>query len=182
GRATGGARLASRSAGRSTARRLARSLPRARLPCARRQPQGPRCVDHRNREAGWPESAVLHDQRTAARGRTSRTGSRLRDHRRDRPDSAWSLRFACCRLDSRQRARRLSSSTIDFDFQEIRMPLSDAQLAGLLALMRERLTVLEEEISRKLGDSAEDLNVLDRVGDTGDLSQAIASSEIDLSE
>jgi RNA polymerase-binding protein DksA len=62
------------------------------------------------------------------------------------------------------------------------MPLSDAQTAGLLALMRERLTVLEEEISRKLGDSAEDLNVLDRVGDTGDLSQAIASSEIDLSE
>lgn len=62
------------------------------------------------------------------------------------------------------------------------MRLSDAQLAGLLALMRERLTVLEEEISRKLGDSAEDLNVLDRVGDTGDLSQAIASSEIDLSE
>lgn len=62
------------------------------------------------------------------------------------------------------------------------MPLSDAQVAGLLTLMRERLTVLEEEISRKLGDSAEDLNVLDRVGDTGDLSQAIASSEIDLSE
>jgi len=62
------------------------------------------------------------------------------------------------------------------------MALSDQQIAGLLAGMRERLAVLEEEIARKLGDSADDLTMLDRVGDTGDLSQAISSSEIDLSE
>lgn len=62
------------------------------------------------------------------------------------------------------------------------MALSSEQMAGLLAGMRERLQVLEEEISRKLGDSAEDLNALDRVGDSGDLSLAIASSDVDLSE
>jgi len=62
------------------------------------------------------------------------------------------------------------------------MPLSDQQIAELLSSMRERLGVLQEEISRKLGDSADELTSLDRVGDTGDLSQAIANSEIDLSE
>jgi len=62
------------------------------------------------------------------------------------------------------------------------MPLSDQQIAELLSSMRERLGVLQEEISRKLGDSADELTTLDRVGDTGDLSQAIANSEIDLSE
>lgn len=62
------------------------------------------------------------------------------------------------------------------------MPLSDQQVAGLLAGMRERLRLLEEEIGRKLGDSADDLNMFDRVGDSGDFSHAIASSETDLSE
>ena len=62
------------------------------------------------------------------------------------------------------------------------MSLSEQQVAGLLAGMRERLAVLEEEIGRKLGDSADDLSMLDRVGDSGDFSNAIASSEVDLSE
>lgn len=62
------------------------------------------------------------------------------------------------------------------------MPLSDQQIAELLLSMRQRLDVLQEEISRKLGDSADELTTLDRVGDTGDLSQAIANSEIDMSE
>jgi RNA polymerase-binding transcription factor DksA len=66
--------------------------------------------------------------------------------------------------------------------QEIGMSLSEQQVAGLLAGMRERLAVLEEEIGRKLGDSADDLSMLDRVGDSGDFSNAIASSEVDLSE
>ena len=62
------------------------------------------------------------------------------------------------------------------------MALSDQQIAELLEGMRERLGLLEEEIARKLGDSAEELATFDRVGDTGDLAQAVASSEIDLSE
>ncbi|MFA7665484.1 MAG: TraR/DksA C4-type zinc finger protein [Burkholderiaceae bacterium] len=62
------------------------------------------------------------------------------------------------------------------------MPLSNEQTAGLLATMRERLAVLEEEISRKLGNSTDDLSAFDRVGDTGDLAQAVISSEVDLSE
>ena len=62
------------------------------------------------------------------------------------------------------------------------MALSKEQSAQVLARMRERLSMLEDEISRKLGDSAEELATFDRVGDTGDLSQAIANSEIDLSE
>ena len=42
--------------------------------------------------------------------------------------------------------------------------------------------MLEEEISRKLGDSADQLSSFDRVGDEGDLTQAVSNSEIDLSE
>ncbi|NLD70227.1 MAG: TraR/DksA family transcriptional regulator [Limnobacter sp.] len=62
------------------------------------------------------------------------------------------------------------------------MALSEQQIAELLEGMRRRLGLLEEEISRKLGDSAEELATFDRVGDAGDLAQAVASSEIDLSE
>jgi RNA polymerase-binding protein DksA len=62
------------------------------------------------------------------------------------------------------------------------MSLSDQQAGALLAAMRARLAVLEEEIARKLDDGAGGLAVLDGVGDSGDLSQAIASSEIDFSE
>ena len=49
------------------------------------------------------------------------------------------------------------------------MALSKEQTAGVLARLRERLDLLEVEISRKLGDSAEELATFDRVGDTGDL-------------
>jgi RNA polymerase-binding protein DksA len=71
---------------------------------------------------------------------------------------------------------------LEFSGLEQAMSLSSVQVAGLLSGMRDRLQVLEEEISRKLGDSAEDLNAFDRVGDSGDLSMAISSSEVDLSE
>lgn len=66
--------------------------------------------------------------------------------------------------------------------KESRMPLSEQQVGELLAGMRERLAVLEEEIFRKLEDGEGGLAVLDGVGDAGDLSQAIANSEIDFSE
>lgn len=62
------------------------------------------------------------------------------------------------------------------------MSLSEQQAGALLTMMRARLAVLEEEISRKLDDGAGGLAVLDGVGDSGDLSQAIANSEIDFSE
>lgn len=65
---------------------------------------------------------------------------------------------------------------------ETRMPLSESQLSDLVAQIRQRLTVLEEEIARKLGETSESFSTFDRIGDTGDLSSILTESEVDLSE
>ncbi|MDT3677307.1 MAG: TraR/DksA family transcriptional regulator [Burkholderiaceae bacterium] len=62
------------------------------------------------------------------------------------------------------------------------MSLSEAQLEQLVAQIRSRLAVLEEEIARKLGESAEGLSSFDGVGDAGDLGSILTESEVDLSE
>lgn len=62
------------------------------------------------------------------------------------------------------------------------MPLSEAQLEQIVAQIRSRLAVLEEEIARKLGESAEGFSTFDGVGDAGDLSSILTETEVDLSE
>jgi DnaK suppressor protein len=62
------------------------------------------------------------------------------------------------------------------------MPLTEEQSAELQTKIRERQHTLEEEISRKLGDSANELPNFDRIGDDGDLAQVVLNSELDLSE
>jgi len=62
------------------------------------------------------------------------------------------------------------------------MSLSEAQLEQLVAQIRSRLAVLEEEIARKLGESAEGFTSIDGVGDAGDLGSILTESEVDLSE
>ncbi|HLT26258.1 MAG TPA: TraR/DksA family transcriptional regulator [Zeimonas sp.] len=62
------------------------------------------------------------------------------------------------------------------------MSLSEEQLAQLTAQIRSRLGVLEEEIARKLGESAEGFSTFDGVGDAGDLSSILTETEVDLSE
>lgn len=61
------------------------------------------------------------------------------------------------------------------------MSLSKPQLAELRDAMQGRSAVLKGEIEQKIGESIEDLG--DReVGDSGDFSQAITNSELDISE
>ena len=62
------------------------------------------------------------------------------------------------------------------------MPLSESQIAELVAQIRQRLSVLEEDIARKLGESSQEFSAFERVGDTGDLSSLLTESEVDLSE
>lgn len=62
------------------------------------------------------------------------------------------------------------------------MSLSEEQLERIVVQIRSRLAVLEEEIARKLGESAEGFSSFDGVGDAGDLSSILTESEVDLSE
>ena len=62
------------------------------------------------------------------------------------------------------------------------MPLSETQLDELLAQIRQRLVVLEEEIARKLGQASEEFSAFDRIGDSGDLSSILNEGEVEMSE
>ncbi len=62
------------------------------------------------------------------------------------------------------------------------MALTEAQTRELLAKMRQRLVVLEEEIARKLGQASEEFSAFDRVGDSGDLSTLLNEGEVEMSE
>ncbi|MBX3613182.1 MAG: hypothetical protein KF786_06400, partial [Burkholderiaceae bacterium] len=62
------------------------------------------------------------------------------------------------------------------------MPLSETQIGELLAQIRQRLAVLEEEISRKLGQASEEFSAFERVGDSGDLSSILNEGEVEMSE
>src|SRR5690606_11927205 len=62
------------------------------------------------------------------------------------------------------------------------MPLSDTQLDELLAQIRQRLVMLEEEIARKLGQASEEFSAFDRIGDSGDLSSILNEGEVEMSE
>lgn len=63
------------------------------------------------------------------------------------------------------------------------MSLSEAQLEQIIAQIRSRLSVLEEEIALKLGESADGLSAMGGgTGDAGDLSSILTESEVDLSE
>jgi len=63
------------------------------------------------------------------------------------------------------------------------MSLSEAQLEQIVAQIRSRLSVLEEEIALKLGESADGLSAMGGgTGDAGDLSSILTESEVDLSE
>jgi len=62
------------------------------------------------------------------------------------------------------------------------MTLSQSQIDELLAQIRQRLVVLEQEIAGKLGEASEEFSAFDRIGDTGDLSSILTESELDMSE
>ncbi len=63
------------------------------------------------------------------------------------------------------------------------MSLSEAQLEQIVTQIRSRLSVLEEEIALKLGESAEGFSAMGGgAGDAGDLSSILTESEVDLSE
>lgn len=62
------------------------------------------------------------------------------------------------------------------------MALSEAQLEQFVVQIHDRLAVLEEEIARKLGETAEGFAGFERIDDTGDLSSILIESEVDLSE
>ena len=62
------------------------------------------------------------------------------------------------------------------------MPLPETQIGELLAQIRQRLAVLEEEISRKLGQASEEFSAFERVGDSGDLSSILNEGEVEMSE
>jgi DnaK suppressor protein len=62
------------------------------------------------------------------------------------------------------------------------MPLSESQIDELLAWIRQRLSVLEQEIAGKLGEASEEFSAFDRIGDSGDLSSILTESELDMSE
>lgn len=62
------------------------------------------------------------------------------------------------------------------------MALSEAQLEEIVAHIRRRLSVLEEDIARKLGETAEGFSTFERIADAGDLSSILTESEVDLSE
>ena len=62
------------------------------------------------------------------------------------------------------------------------MPLSETQIGELLAQIRQRLAVLEEEISRELGQASEEFSAFERVGDSGDLSSILNEGEVEMSE
>ena len=62
------------------------------------------------------------------------------------------------------------------------MPLSETQIDELLAEIRQRLVVLEEEIARKLGEASEEFSAFDRIGDSGDLSWIMNQGEVEMTE
>ncbi|RPH63762.1 MAG: TraR/DksA family transcriptional regulator [Burkholderiales bacterium] len=62
------------------------------------------------------------------------------------------------------------------------MPLSETQMDELLAQIRQRLVVLEEEIAGKLGEATEEFSAFERIGDSGDLSSILVEGEVDMSE
>jgi RNA polymerase-binding protein DksA len=62
------------------------------------------------------------------------------------------------------------------------MPLSESQIDELLAQIRQRLVVLEEEIARKLGEASEEFSAFDRIGDSGDLSWIMNQGEVEMTE
>lgn len=62
------------------------------------------------------------------------------------------------------------------------MPLSATQIDELLAQIRQRLAVLEEEIASKLGEATEEFSAFERIGDSGDLSSILNQGEVDMSE
>lgn len=62
------------------------------------------------------------------------------------------------------------------------MSLTQEQLDRIVAQIRGRLSVLEEEIARKLGESAENFSSIGGVGDAGDLGSMLTETEVDLSE
>ncbi len=62
------------------------------------------------------------------------------------------------------------------------MPLSEVQAGELLNQIRRRLSVLEEEIARKLGQASEEFSAIESVGDSGDLSSILNEGEIEMSE
>ncbi|MCO5100425.1 MAG: TraR/DksA family transcriptional regulator [Burkholderiaceae bacterium] len=62
------------------------------------------------------------------------------------------------------------------------MSLTQEQLDRIVAQIRGRLSVLEEEIARKLGESAENFSSIGGVGDSGDLGSMLTETEVDLSE
>ena len=62
------------------------------------------------------------------------------------------------------------------------MSLTPVEVAGLRDTMRERSRALEGEIAAKLRDSVEDLEMLGRVGDSGDMAWVESESGLDLAE
>lgn len=78
--------------------------------------------------------------------------------------------------------RRCRVPTYDAASGGSRMPLSQEQLDQIVPQIRSRLTVLEEEIARKLGESAENFSSIGGPGDAGDLGSMLTETEVDLSE
>lgn len=62
------------------------------------------------------------------------------------------------------------------------MPLSETQIDELLAQIRQRLVVLEDEIGRKLGEASQEFSAFERIGDSGDLSSILNEGEVEMSE
>ncbi len=62
------------------------------------------------------------------------------------------------------------------------MSLSQEQLDQIVAQIRSRLAVLEEDIARKLGESAGNFSSIGGPGDAGDLGSMLTETEVDLSE
>ncbi|MEN9763937.1 MAG: hypothetical protein RI906_3763 [Pseudomonadota bacterium] len=62
------------------------------------------------------------------------------------------------------------------------MSLKPTEVAGLRDIMHKRSRVLEGEIAAKLRESVEDLEMLGRVGDSGDMAWVESESGLDLAE
>lgn len=62
------------------------------------------------------------------------------------------------------------------------MSLTPVEIASLRDTMHKRSSALEEEIATKLRESAEDLEMLGRVGDSGDMAWVESESGLDLAE
>ena len=62
------------------------------------------------------------------------------------------------------------------------MSLKPTEVAGLRDTMHKRSRALESEIAAKLRESVEDLEMLGRVGDSGDMAWVESESGLDLAE